>query len=72
MAATLINHPDAESVFFARLDSLLDSLFPGGAFLQGNPGIRKTHRGYPQQIASISDGKRRNEIETKEIAWIRQ
>ena len=44
MAATLVNHPDAESVFFARLNNLLDSLFPGGALLQGIPGIHKTIR----------------------------
>ena len=48
MAVTLVNHPDAESVFFARLDSLLDSLFPGGALLQGTPGISKTQKIYPR------------------------
>ena len=44
MAATLVNHPEAESVFFARLDSLLDTLFLGGALLQETPGIHKTTR----------------------------
>ena len=39
MAATLVNHPDAESIFFARLNSLvLNSVFPEGAVLLERSG----------------------------------
>ena len=39
MAATLLNHRDAESIFFARLNSLvLDSVFPEGAVLLERSG----------------------------------
>ena len=41
MEVTLVNHPDAESIFFACLNSLvLDSVFPEGAVLLERPGIR--------------------------------